>query len=311
MADNKTERLINLTLALLATKRYLKKSEIFRTVQGYDGTADSMDRMFERDKDDLRALGIEIQVGDLDPFFEDEPGYRISRSSYSLEIPNLSPREVAYLSVAANFWKDSALTPAAQSGIRKLKSLGIPAAMDLASTIEYRFENPKAALLEITEAIDELRQLEFEYQGSEVTKRKLAPYRVLLWNGYWYLVGLDLVKNEIRMFKLSRVIGEIRAAGKKNAFNIPNDFDIRSILPSTAEDARNLAQVSIKKGEAITLRSNGRRLSEGESTDLYEFKYELASSFLRTLIWYGESVEIIEPIQLRKEIITLVSGEKP
>ena len=71
MADNKTERLINLTLALLATKRYLKKSEIFRTVQGYDGTADSMDRMFERDKDDLRALGIEIQVGDLDPFFED------------------------------------------------------------------------------------------------------------------------------------------------------------------------------------------------------------------------------------------------
>ena len=119
------------------------------------------------------------------------------------------------------------------------------------------------------------------------------------------------MKNEIRMFKLSRVIGEIRAVGKKNAFNIPSDFDIRSILPSTAEDARNLAQVSIKKGEALTLRSNGRRLSEGESTDLYEFRYDLPSSFLRTLVWYGESVEIIEPVQLRNEIIALVSGGKP
>jgi proteasome accessory factor B len=112
------------------------------------------------------------------------------------------------------------------------------------------------------------------------------------------------------MFKLSRVIGEIRAVGKKNAFNIPNDFDIKSILPSTAEDARNLAQVSIKKGEAITLRSNGRRLSEGESADLYEFRYDLSSSFLRTLIWYGDSVEIIAPVQLRNEISALVSVEK-
>jgi len=58
MADTKTERLVNLTLALLASKRFLKKSEILRTVAGYEGSAESMDRMFERDKDDLRALGI-------------------------------------------------------------------------------------------------------------------------------------------------------------------------------------------------------------------------------------------------------------
>jgi len=308
MADNKTERLINLTLALLATKRFLKKSEIFRTVQGYDASPESMDRMFERDKDDLRALGIEIEVGDLDPFFEDEPGYRISRSNYSLEIPNLSPREVAYLSIAANFWKDSALTPAAQSGIRKLKSLGIPAAMDLTSAIEYRFESPKSALLEITDAIEEFRQLEFEYQGSEVSKRKLAPYRVLLWNGFWYLVGLDLVKEEIRMFKLSRVIGEIKAVGKKNAFSIPTDFEVRSILPTFKPDSLNTAKVAIRKGEAITLRSNGKLLSETELADLYEFNYDLAAPFLRTLIWYGDSVEILEPKELQDQIMALVGG---
>jgi len=308
MADTKTERLVNLTLALLAAKRFLKKSEILRTVAGYEGSPESMDRMFERDKDDLRALGIEIEVGELDAFFEDEPGYRISRDSYSLEIPDLSPREIAYLSLAANFWKDSTLTPAAQSGIRKLKSLGIPAAMDLASTIEYRFENPKIALLEIAEAIDQSRQLEFEYQGSEVSKRKLAPYRVLLWNGFWYLVGLDLVKVEIRMFKLSRVIGEIKAVGKKNAFSIPTDFEVTSVLPTFEPDSLNTAKVAIRKGEAITLRSSGKLLSETELTDVFEFNYDLAAPFLRTLIWYGESVEILEPKELQNQIMALVGG---
>lgn len=308
MADTKTERLVNLTLALLASKRFLKKSEILRTVAGYEGSAESMDRMFERDKDDLRALGIEIEVGDLDAFFEDEPGYRIFRDSYSLEVPGLSPREIAYLSLAANFWKDSTLTPAAQSGIRKLKSLGIPAAMDLASTIEYRFENPKVALLEITEAIEQSRQLEFEYQGEKRSKRRLAPYRVLLWNGFWYLVGQDLEKEEIRMFKLSRVIGDIKAVGKKDAFVAPVDFDVRTVLPASAKEEGNTAIVSIRKGEAITLRANGMLISEGDSVDTYELLYDLVAPFLRRIIWYGDSVEIVEPVELRNQIVTLLSG---
>ena len=58
--SRKIERLINLTIALLATKRYLTKSEIFNTVEGYEGSAESKERMFERDKDDLRSLGIEM-----------------------------------------------------------------------------------------------------------------------------------------------------------------------------------------------------------------------------------------------------------
>ena len=75
MSSQKTERLINLTLALLATKRYLTKSEIFKNVTGYSGSAETMERMFERDKDELRSMGIEIDVKGLDPLFEDDQGY--------------------------------------------------------------------------------------------------------------------------------------------------------------------------------------------------------------------------------------------
>jgi proteasome accessory factor B len=80
--SRKTERLVNLTIALLATKRYITKSEIFRTVDGYEGSDESKERMFERDKDDLRNLGIEIEVGTFDPLFEDESGYRIKPENY-------------------------------------------------------------------------------------------------------------------------------------------------------------------------------------------------------------------------------------
>jgi proteasome accessory factor B len=73
--SRKIERLINLTIALLATKRYLTKSEIFSSVDGYEGSPETMERMFERDKDDLRSLGIEIEVGSFDPLFNDEAGY--------------------------------------------------------------------------------------------------------------------------------------------------------------------------------------------------------------------------------------------
>ena len=72
MSDQKTERLINLTLALLSSKRYLTKSEIFKNVAGYSGSAETMERMFERDKDDLRNLGVRIEVRALDPLFEDD-----------------------------------------------------------------------------------------------------------------------------------------------------------------------------------------------------------------------------------------------
>lgn len=64
MPIEKAERLINLTMALLAAQRYIKKSQIFAVVAGYSGSAEAMERMFERDKDDLRNLGIVIEVGD-------------------------------------------------------------------------------------------------------------------------------------------------------------------------------------------------------------------------------------------------------
>jgi proteasome accessory factor B len=121
MPIEKAERLINLTMALLAAQRYIKKSQIFAIVAGYSGNAEAMERMFERDKDDLRNLGIVIEVGGLDPLFDDEPGYRIKQSEYALALENLTAEELSLLAVAAKTWQDATFSNSAQSQILMLK----------------------------------------------------------------------------------------------------------------------------------------------------------------------------------------------
>jgi proteasome accessory factor B len=86
MASEKNSRLINLVIALLATKKFLTKPQIFKAVAGYEGNAEATDRMFERDKEELRALGIEIEIRAIDPLFEDDIGYRLRPERYRLDL---------------------------------------------------------------------------------------------------------------------------------------------------------------------------------------------------------------------------------
>ena len=308
MSDRKTERLINLTLALLATKRYLKKSEILSNVAGYEGTQEAKERMFERDKDDLRSLGIEIEVGDLDIFFEDEPGYRIPQKSYELNVPNLSGRELALLSIASSFWNDSVLAPNAQSGIRKLQSLGIPATIEFEFRMKYRFDNPSELLEEIAKAILEKSKIKFSYDSSSLKVRHLEPYRIVFWNSYWYLIGMDIDRTGIRLFKLSRFLGGIETSKKKYEFEIPSDFEVSDHLPKSNVEVIHSAKIEIRRETGTLLRQRGKLLSQGSEYDTYEINYENERVFLRELIWHGANVRILEPANLKEQLLAIVDG---
>jgi len=308
VSDRKTERLINLTLALLATKRYLKKSEILANVFGYEGTQEAKERMFERDKDDLRSLGIEIEVGDLDPFFEDEPGYKIPQKTYELNVPNLTGRELALISIAANVWNDSVLAPNAQSGIRKLQSLGIPASLDFEFRMKYRFENPTLLLEQLARAIEQKSRITFDYDSSSLKKRHLEPYRIVFWNGYWYLIGMDLDRSAVRLFKLSRFLGELALSKKKNEFEVPRDFEVANHLPKADPEIVKSAKIRIRKDAAILLRNRGKLISEEDDFGIYEIAFENQDSFLRELIWHGVNVQIVEPLELGSALIGLLDG---
>jgi proteasome accessory factor B len=286
----------------------LKKSEILANVQGYEGTQEAKERMFERDKDDLRSLGIEIEVGDLDIFFEDEPGYRIPQKSYELNVPNLTSRELALLSIASSFWNDSILAPSAQSGIRKLRSLGIPATLDFEFRMKYRFDNPSQLLEEIAKAILQKSEISFAYDSSSLKTRHLQPYRIVFWNGFWYLIGMDLDRKAVRLFKISRFLGGVEMSKKKYQFEIPQDFDVSEYLPKNDISIIHNAKVEIKKDSAILLRERGKLISQGEDFDTYEINFEHERIFLREIIWHGANVRIIEPANLVEQLLDLVDG---
>ena len=221
--SRKTERLVNLTIALLATKRYITKSEIFRTVEGYEGSAESKERMFERDKDDLRNLGIDIEVGSFDPLFEDEAGYRIKPDSYQFQLGDITSQEVSLLSLAAEAWRGAALDGSALTALRKLHAIGIESDLDsipeLAPHVNTRDKNLQLAIT----AINSKRKITFQYlsESLEVQNRKVAP--AFLTGVHTFVIAVEL-HLEARVFCIS---GGCDSATARTFFNyvvIRDDF---------------------------------------------------------------------------------------
>ena len=293
MVDKKAERLINLTIALLAANRYLKKSEIFKSVEGYSGSADSMDRMFERDKNELRSLGIDISVGDIDPLFDDEPGYRIFKDSYGFQLKELEPADVALLSVAAKLWNDSVLGADAQSSLIKLESLGLTETQDSTLTFSYRYENPTLNLGKIEEAILTTKSIKFNYRDSDLI-REVEPYRIALWRGFWYVIGKDIDKNDVRIFKVSRISGEVSIT--KKDFKPPREFNVSEQLPS-GDNYEVILKVANEK--AVVLRNLGEVIGTEGDKDLVRIYFSDRGEALRELLRHGKNVIVESPAELK------------
>ena len=306
--SRKSERLVNLTIALLATRRYLTKSEIFRSIEGYEGNDESKERMFERDKDDLRSLGIEIEVGGFDPIFNDEAGYRIKPESYALDLGEISGADIALLSLAANAWNGQALNAIAHSALLKLKSIGIDSDIDAIPMLAPRMVSASSELVTVVEAITTRSAITFTYVGQDLEnqKRTLNPYALASRDGFWYFAGMDLDKGAIRTFRLDRVEGEI-FVGKKNAsFEIPAGFDLFSHLDEGISE--KLATIDIRKGKAFALRKKALSVVEKGEWDQITIQYGDDATFIDSLLWHLDDVVVIEPSELRESVVKILSS---
>lgn len=301
--SRKNERLVNLTIALLATKRYLTKNEIFRNIEGYEGSAEAKERMFERDKDDLRKLGIQIEVGGLDPLFDDEAGYRIRPESYALSLRDLTPTQVTLLSLAAQAWQDAAFTDLSQQALRKLTSIGLDTDSSqlpvLAPKLIGADENLRTAL----DALTSLTTIEFNYLNVQgvAQKRQLQIYGVQARKSHWYLIGLDTEKDAIRNFRVDRIHGEVSTVGKSKSYEIPNNFEIAELEPAMETP---VAVLQVRPGSGYQLRRMATTIETSEDWDLLELPiFDLA--FMTSLIlWHGADVIVSSPIQLRSAVVS-------
>ncbi len=306
MASRKSERLINLTMALLATRRYLTKSEIFRTVDGYFGDDESTERMFERDKDDLRKIGIEIEVRSLDPLFDDESGYRIHPDSYSLNLGDLSGVEVAILSIAAQAWRGAALGGSAQSALVKLASLGIDSDFDSLPALSPKLHIDSSNFVPLTQAIMDRCVVAFSYISSELVaeERKVEPFGLGSRRGNWYLVGRDLNRNAVRTFRLARILGEVEVAKSKGSFEVEVGFDVLGFLDSNLFDESGIALLKIRLGKGHSLRRLANVISSDHEFDLCEVPYTNSESLVGQILWHGDDIIVESPLDIRESTIS-------
>ena len=303
MVSRKNERLVNLTIALLATKRYLTKNEIFRNIEGYEGSAEAKERMFERDKDDLRKLGIQIEVGGLDPLFDDEAGYRIRPESYSLALRDLTPTQVTLLSLAAQAWQDAAFTDLSQQALRKLTSIGLDTDSSQLPVMAPKLVGADEKLRSALDALTSLTTIEFDYLNVHglAQRRRLEVYGVQARQSHWYLIGQDVEKAAIRNFRVDRIQGSVTSIGKSQSYEIPANFEITELEPVIQTP---MAVLQVRPGSGYQLRRMAATVETADDWDLLEVPIFDLEFITNLVLWHGEDVIVSSPVQLRENVIT-------
>ncbi|WP_084958355.1 helix-turn-helix transcriptional regulator [Thermoactinospora rubra] len=312
MSRRKTERLLNLVICLLATRRPLSAEQIRHAVPGYDRESDeAFQRMFERDKNELREIGIPIDVV-RDPW-EDEPGYRIERQSYELPEITLEPDEAAVLGLAAQVWQRASLAEAASGALLKLRAGGVEADAALGGVLELRVDSKDPAFPPLWEAVRDRRVVRFDYRGAgseNVRTRTVEPWGVVSRRGRWYLVGFDRDREAPRAFRLSRIVGQVDTVGRPGAVTVPEGVDLRAMVgyPEEPMEART-AVVAVRKGSCEGLRQVAGAVHAGEGEwDRAELSFADPERLAGWLASLGADVQVVEPPDAREAVIRRLKG---
>jgi proteasome accessory factor B len=312
MTVRKSERLLNLLIMLLVQRHYVAKDRI-RTILYPDSSTEGFEKMFERDKEELRSLGVPIEVGNMDAYFDDEPGYRIRPDEFGLPDITLEADEAAVIGLATRVWEHARLAEATTEAVRKLTALGVQLDVSALDIAEARLTADEPSFDVFWEATQERTPVEFEYRRSgqtQVVTRHLQPWGVVRYSGRWYAVGLDTDRNEERVFRLSRVQGEARRAGRPGSYDVPPGTDVRATAKRLAPaPTTERAVVLVRTGAGLPLRRDAETIEAGVAgpDDRTGWDRLVVSrsglGLVDDLLGYGDDLYVEEPADLRETVI--------
>ncbi|ABK65826.1 YafY family protein [Mycobacterium avium subsp. hominissuis] len=324
MATSKVERLVNLVIALLSTRGYITAEKIRSSVAGYSesASAEAFSRMFERDKNELRDLGIPLEVGRVSPMDPTE-GYRINRDAYALAPVDLTPDEAAAVAVATQLWESPELITATQGALLKLRAAGVDvdplddgAPVAIASPAGVPgLRGSEEVLGILLSAIDSRQAVQFPHRPSRAepyATRTVEPWGVVTQKGRWYLVGHDRDRDATRTFRLSRIGPGVTPIGPPGAVTVPDGVDLRRIVAQTVTDvsatpAGGQARVWVADGRATALRRAGRpvgtRQLGGRDGEVIELDIRATDQLARDIAGYGADAVVLEPQSLRDDVL--------
>jgi proteasome accessory factor B len=313
MSRQKTERLLSLVVCLLSARRYLTAGQIRDAVPGYPAAFDAFKRMFERDKDELRELGIPLETG-TNPGTDEEVGYRIPRQAYELPEIRLEPDEAAVLGLAARVWRQAELAGAAAGGLLKLQAAGIDAEETTQPAIEPRLQTGGPAFGPLWQAVRDRRSVTFGYQTpgrATPQRRNLEPWGVVNRHGRWYVAGFDRDRGSERVFRLSRIDGPVSFTGPPGSVEVPPGTDARNLVQATdsAPPSVRTAVLSIRPGTGYGLRRKASSEQPAQDGwDLVEAPFSDAGWYADYIASFGADVVVVEPVDLREAVIRRLKG---
>jgi predicted DNA-binding transcriptional regulator YafY len=297
------ERLLNLLAFLLTAGRPVAADEIRRTVAGYDQDSDeAFRRMFERDKDLLRNMGIPLELRPTDAW-EIEFGYVVPRDEYELPDPGLTDEERAALWISAQVVR----LGGQPSGPEALLKLGGGAMSGSGEPLAADLGESAASLAAVFEAIIERQVLGFEYRGRD---RRVHPYGLLHQRGHWYLIGEE--GGEVRVFRVDRG-SQYAADNRTRAFERPVGFRLREALPSLPWEAGEEDIEAVVHFDSEVAWWAQRQLVEPATPQpdgSLEAQIHVANpaAFIGWMLAFEDHAEIIGPRDLRNQLLELVGG---
>jgi len=320
VSGRKSERLMNLVICLLVARTYLSRERIREAVDGYAGQSDeAFERMFERDKEELRELGVPVETGSADRYFDDELGYRIRRERFQLPPLRLAPDEAAVLGLAARVWQQAGLASATESALRKLGAAGVATDRGALSVIEPRLVASEPAFEPLFDAAVRRRPVRFAYRGSgsaTTVPRSVHPWGLGLWRGRWYLVGWDVDRANRRTYRLGRIAGPVTVTGD-GPVAAPPAGSVRAALETLdpLSSPSGTARVRVRAGSGLGLRHRASSATTdgaaGPGTngwDVLELPYSSPGSLADDVAGYGADAVVLSPPEARAAVVARLTA---
>ncbi|WP_129339326.1 helix-turn-helix transcriptional regulator [Cellulomonas endophytica] len=312
------ERLLNLVIALVNTGRRMTKEQVRRSVAGYaDAVSDeAFERMFERDKDTLRELGVPV-VTVTGAAHGDDVGYRVDLEAWSLPPLELTPAELGVLGLAAQLWQDQALRTDTDRALTKLRAVGEgPERPDVLAGLVPRVRPGGAALAPLVDAVHGRQVVQFAYRAAstgELRTRTVEPWHLLSRRGGWLLIGRDRDRDAPRSFRLTRLEGPVRRLGAPGAFVPPSRAEHEASLARWGEPPERRAVLAVLPERAPALRARAvpdagetdaalpGRGSDGR--DVLVVPYRSSRELAEEVVGHGAAVLVLDPPELRLAVL--------
>lgn len=302
MAATKNSRLLALTLVLSSASRPLTRGEIHSAVRAYSDAASqsSFERMFERDKDELRDIGVAIETVDSDS--TEGTSYQLAAGTAFLAPITTDAAERMALALAARMWGEATWAHDSLNALRKLELVG-DFTTEPTEGLAYTASVDSRVLTPLLDAIESRNRVEFTYHkpGEPApTLRSIEPWGVVAARGQWYVVGHDTDRAATRAFRLSRISGDIAHKGPSGSYEIPPDTDPRDYVNQESAPGQLISvEVELAPGRAARLRSFAN--SETDRTILTAVDSE---AIVSEILQAGASVTVVSPPEIRTKVVT-------